>query len=108
LTSKVWWEETSHQLRQLFALDPDFHPKMFNRQLAVIKGQAWNIVQSLKHSDEGPLELTRRQKVLVWDDEVEVTDEELRSGEEPDNEEVGPASPHASINTMPYQYLVPG
>jgi phosphatidylinositol 4-kinase type 2 len=53
LTSKAWWEETSHQLRQLFALDPDFHPKMFNKQLAVIKGQAWNIVQSLKHEDEG-------------------------------------------------------
>jgi len=30
LTSKSWWEETSWQLRQLFALDPDFHPKMFN------------------------------------------------------------------------------
>ncbi|TFK54327.1 hypothetical protein OE88DRAFT_1732997 [Heliocybe sulcata] len=75
LTSKEWWEETTFQLRKLFAVDPDFHPKMFNRQLAVIKGQAWNIVQSLKHIDEGPLELTRRQKVLVWDDEVEIVDE---------------------------------
>ncbi|TFY82528.1 hypothetical protein EWM64_g1486 [Hericium alpestre] len=53
LTSKAWWEETTFQLRKLFAVDPDFHPKMFNRQLAVIKGQAWNIVQSLKHDDEG-------------------------------------------------------
>lgn len=25
----------------------------------------------------GPLELTRRQKVLVWDDEIEITDEDL-------------------------------
>lgn len=30
LTSKSWWEETSWQLREIFALDPDFHPKMFN------------------------------------------------------------------------------
>ena len=30
LTSKSWREETPWQLRQLFALDPDFHPKMFN------------------------------------------------------------------------------
>jgi len=74
LTSKEWWEETTFQLRKLFALDPDFHPKMFARQMAVVKGQAWNIVQSLKHSDEGPLELTRRIKVLVWDDEIEVAD----------------------------------
>jgi len=50
LTSKAWWEETTYQLEKLFAVDPDFHPKMFARQLAVIKGQAWNIVQSLKHN----------------------------------------------------------
>ena len=29
LTSKTWWEETSYQLEKLFAIDPDFHPKMF-------------------------------------------------------------------------------
>ncbi|KAJ7072333.1 phosphatidylinositol 3 and 4-kinase-domain-containing protein [Mycena amicta] len=72
LTSKEWWEETRHELETLFSLDPDFHPKMFRRQLAVIKGQAFNIVQSLQHDDEGPLELTRRSSVLIWDDEIEV------------------------------------
>ena len=75
----------------MFAVDPDFHPKMFARQMAVIKGQAWNVLQSLKHPDEGvyalftipaaslmlpsftgPLELTRRVKVLIWDDEIQV------------------------------------
>src|SRR5712671_2900933 len=30
LTSKAWWEETTYQLRKLFAIDPGFHPKMFN------------------------------------------------------------------------------
>lgn len=30
LTSKTWWAETTYQLRKLFAVDPDFHPKMFN------------------------------------------------------------------------------
>lgn len=29
LTSKSWWEETTFQLQKLFAVDPDFHPKMF-------------------------------------------------------------------------------
>ena len=29
LTSRAWWEETSYQLEKLFAIDPDFHPKMF-------------------------------------------------------------------------------
>ncbi|KAJ7594149.1 phosphatidylinositol 3 and 4-kinase-domain-containing protein [Mycena floridula] len=75
LTSKTWWEETTFQLQKLFAVDADFHPKMFSRQLAVMKGQAWNIVQSLRHSDEGPLELTRRVRLLVWDDELEIAEE---------------------------------
>jgi phosphatidylinositol 4-kinase type 2 len=30
LTSKQWWEETTFQLRKLFAVDPDFNLKMFN------------------------------------------------------------------------------
>jgi phosphatidylinositol 4-kinase type 2 len=29
LTSKIWWEETTFELRKLMAVDPDFHPKMF-------------------------------------------------------------------------------
>jgi len=36
LTSKAWWEETTFQLRNLFALDPDFHPKMFSVSLACL------------------------------------------------------------------------
>ncbi|KAH9839416.1 phosphatidylinositol 3 and 4-kinase-domain-containing protein [Rhodofomes roseus] len=106
LTSKAWWTETTYQLRKLFAVDPDFHPKMFNRQLAVVKGQAWNIVQALRHADEGPLELTRRQKVLVWDDEVDVTEEmlpDLAEAALPSSPRRQPQSPHASVITMPVQ-----
>ena len=51
----------------------------------------------------GPLELTRRQKVLVWDDEVDIADERLpeivTTGPSPVHPP--PASPRASINTMP-------
>lgn len=45
---------------------------MFSRQIAVMKGQAWNVVETLKTADHGPLELTRRAKVCVWDDLVDV------------------------------------
>lgn len=45
---------------------------MFSRQMAVMKGQAWNVVETLKTADHGPLELTRRVKVCVWDDLVDV------------------------------------
>ena len=59
-------------LRQCFSIDADFQEKMYARQIAVMKGQAWNVVETLKTPDHGPLELTRRERVLVWDDVVEV------------------------------------
>ena len=45
---------------------------MFARQIAVMKGQAWNVVETLKQTDHGPLELTRRTRVCVWDDLVDI------------------------------------
>ncbi|KAH9040670.1 phosphatidylinositol 3 and 4-kinase-domain-containing protein [Lactarius pseudohatsudake] len=108
LTSKVWWEETTFQLRKLFAVDPGFHPKMFNRQMAVIKGQAWNIVQSLRHDDEGPLELTRRTKALVWDDELELDEDAIaKILHGPPSQGPPSASPQPSISTLPLPWQSP-
>ena len=59
-------------LRRVFAQDDDFKESMFARQIAVMKGQAWNVVETLKQDDHGPLELTRRTRVCVWDDLVDV------------------------------------
>ncbi|KAJ9501000.1 Phosphatidylinositol 4-kinase LSB6 [Exophiala xenobiotica] len=72
LTSTAWWSETQLALRRVFALDDDFKESMFARQIAVMKGQAWNVVETLKQDDHGPLELTRRTRVCVWDDLVDV------------------------------------
>ncbi|KAA8573935.1 hypothetical protein EYC84_005477 [Monilinia fructicola] len=52
--------------------DADFQERMFARQIAVMKGQAWNVVETLKTADHGPLELTRRARVCVWDDLVDI------------------------------------
>ncbi|KAI9695700.1 MAG: Phosphatidylinositol 4-kinase type 2-beta [Bogoriella megaspora] len=52
--------------------DSDFKERMFARQMAVMKGQAWNVVETLKQRDHGPLELTRRTRVCVWDDVVDI------------------------------------
>lgn len=72
LTSPKWWSETQAKLRELFELDADFKERMFAKQMAVLKGQAFNVVETLKSPDQGPLELTRRARVYVWDDEMEV------------------------------------
>lgn len=68
LTSTYWWEQTVTKLREVFAKDVDFKERMWLRQLAVLKGQAFNVVEILKLSYAGPLELTRRENLLVWDD----------------------------------------
>ena len=72
LTSSKWWSDTQLALRRVFSQDSDFKEKMFARQIAVMKGQAWNVVETLKTSDHGPLELTRRTRVCVWDDLVDI------------------------------------
>ncbi|CAG9936955.1 unnamed protein product [Clonostachys rosea f. rosea IK726] len=72
LTSATWWSQTSLALKRVFQNDNDFKERMFAKQLAVMKGQAWNVVEALKTPDHGPLELTRRTKVCVWDDLVDV------------------------------------
>jgi len=72
LTSKQWWSETQLELRKIFSQDADFQERMFARQIAVMKGQAWNVVETLKLADHGPLELTRRARVCVWDDLVDI------------------------------------
>jgi phosphatidylinositol 4-kinase type 2 len=59
-------------LKKVFQNDIDFKERMFAKQIAVMKGQAWNVVEALKTPDHGPLELTRRTKVCVWDDLVDV------------------------------------
>ncbi|KAG9002919.1 phosphatidyl inositol kinase [Tulasnella sp. JGI-2019a] len=72
LSDPAWWSETTYQLRKLHKIDDGFNDRMFQRQMAVMKGQGWNIVQCLRQPEEGPLELTRRTKIMVWDEEVEV------------------------------------
>lgn len=47
----------------------------------------------------GPLELTRRQKVLVWDDEVEVQEEVIHDPET--DVEANLPSPRLSVNSVP-------
>ncbi|KAK7427409.1 Phosphatidylinositol 4-kinase LSB6 [Neonectria magnoliae] len=72
LTSTAWWSQTTLALKRVFQMDVDFEERMFAKQIAVMKGQAWNVVETLKTADHGPLELTRRAKVCVWDDLVDV------------------------------------
>lgn len=63
LSDPAWWKHTTTLLRNLFAQDADFQEKMFAKQMAVLKGQAWNVLETLKSGDQGPLELARRPRL---------------------------------------------
>jgi hypothetical protein len=68
LSDPKWWKETVNELRRLFSLDTDFEPGMFAKQIAVLKGQGYNIVETLKHPDQGPFDLCAKKNAMVWDD----------------------------------------
>ncbi|KAI5966380.1 LSB6 [Candida pseudojiufengensis] len=76
LTSKIWWENTVINLKKVFMKDKDFKERMWLKQLAVLKGQAFNIVEVLKLDYAGPLELTRRERLLVFDDIMYIPENE--------------------------------
>ncbi|CAI2166965.1 9914_t:CDS:2 [Funneliformis geosporum] len=67
LSNPKWWKETVNELHRLFSLDADFEPSMFEKQIAVLKGQGWNIVEILKQPDKGPIQLCEKQNAMVWD-----------------------------------------
>lgn len=72
LCSQDWWEESTLVFRHLFSQDAEFKERLWKKQWAVMKGQAFNVVETLKTPGQGPLELVRRTRVMVWDDEMDV------------------------------------
>ncbi|EPQ29293.1 uncharacterized protein PFL1_03048 [Pseudozyma flocculosa PF-1] len=77
LNDPLWWQDTVHGLRTIFAKDPHFDEAKFERQISVMKGQAWNLVRSLENSDEGPLDLCAREKKLVVKETLDATEDKL-------------------------------
>lgn len=70
LSDPEWWKDTVRDLHRLFSLDSDFEPRMFERQLAVLKGQGWNIMQTLLDPSAGILDLVTRKRCVIWEDEL--------------------------------------
>jgi len=53
LSSAQWWNETEKGLKEIFMKDEAFQDKMFEKQMMVLRGQGWNIVQCLRSEGEG-------------------------------------------------------
>lgn len=68
LCSADWWGQAYTALREVFERDSDFKERMFRKQWAVLRGQAFNVIETLKTHDQGPLQLARKPAFLVYDD----------------------------------------
>ncbi|CEH12932.1 Phosphatidylinositol 4-kinase [Ceraceosorus bombacis] len=77
LSSPRWWLQTVRGLREIFQRDEHFDPKLFERQMALMRGQGWNLLQSLRSEDEGPLELCARQKQVVKQEKRRMTPSQI-------------------------------
>ncbi|RCH94756.1 phosphatidyl inositol kinase, partial [Rhizopus stolonifer] len=70
LSDPLWWRDTVRDMRALFELDDDFDEKMFQKQMAVLKGQGFNIVRTLKDPHAGPIDLVTMQRVVINQEEI--------------------------------------
>lgn len=64
------WEVLVDELRQIFKIDSDFNQGVFGKQMALLRGQLYNIVQSLKAGDS-PIQLVHRPLLLIEEDEMD-------------------------------------
>lgn len=62
LSNAAWWNETERGLKEIFMKDEGFQEKRFEKQMTVLRGQGWNIVQCLKSEGEGESSICIRQK----------------------------------------------
>lgn len=53
LLDPLWWHEVTESLHALFATDPAFNEQVFHDQMSVMKGQACNVVESLRSPTDG-------------------------------------------------------
>ncbi|SCU78754.1 LAME_0A05666g1_1 [Lachancea meyersii CBS 8951] len=72
LTSTRWWETCFIEMTAQFGCDAEFKGRMWKKQWSVLKGQAFNVVETLKNPTQGPLELVRRTRTLVIDEVMQV------------------------------------
>lgn len=75
LTDTSNWELLIGRLRQIFQIDSDFNEKIFQRQMAILRGQIYNVVQSLQKG-ESPLQLIERPLLLIEEEDQLISDDE--------------------------------
>ncbi|GJN90949.1 hypothetical protein Rhopal_003963-T1 [Rhodotorula paludigena] len=58
LEDPTWWVSLKRELKTEFSKDAAFREEMFERQWAVVKGQGYNLAQSLRASEEADVPTT--------------------------------------------------
>ncbi|KAI8341964.1 phosphatidylinositol 3 and 4-kinase-domain-containing protein [Chlamydoabsidia padenii] len=113
LSDPVWWHTTVKQLRQLFQVDSDFNERMFQRQMAVFRGQGYNLMRVLKDAQAGPVDLVAMERVLVTQEElfIEYDEKRLEDRKWPryqhQQQVTAPSSETSSLSDPTYENTIP-
>ena len=75
LDKDVWWRDTKDILHRLFSMDSDFDDDLFDEQMALMRGQLWNVFACLRNEHQSPLDLVKKPNIMVWSDFVEMEDD---------------------------------
>ncbi|KAF7732049.1 phosphatidyl inositol kinase [Apophysomyces ossiformis] len=87
LSDPLWWRETVRGLRDVFEMDSDFDERMFECQMAVLKGQGYNLVRVLKDRSTTPLDLVATERILVNQEEILIEyDERILAERDPNRQ----------------------
>jgi len=80
LEARENWEALVQRLHQLFQIDAEFDERIFKRQMAVMRGQLYNLTRSFQRH-ESPMELLRRPMLEIRGSD-ELPDWSLPNGED--------------------------
>eukprot|EP00834_Sanchytrium_tribonematis_P000846 NODE_17_length_48642_cov_1.199349.p10 type:complete len:418 gc:universal NODE_17_length_48642_cov_1.199349:17723-16470(-) len=75
LEKDVWWRDTKDSLHHLFSIDSEFDDDIFDEQMALLRGQLWNLFACLRNDHQSPNDLIKKPNIMVWSDFVESDDE---------------------------------
>ena len=62
-----FWESLEASLQEVFKMDADYDETFWRRQWALIRGQGFNILRTLKKENATPLDLLSMDRVLIFE-----------------------------------------
>ena len=67
LSDTAFWENLEIALQDVFKMDKDYDETLWRRQWALIRGQGFNILKTLRKEGSTPLQLVSMERVMIFE-----------------------------------------